>query len=158
MGAWRSDRRSLPTASTHPLEPLVGALARSLFAAEGDGLAAWDAVADELRTRFPRRARETLHEIDAAGYQVSRAAGTAVEPQHPGSMPGDSVDLEQNRHEAERFLRSGEPLLAYNVVQQALEAWPTDLRLRQLQSLALSLPARKKMRATADLRRPVPKY
>jgi class 3 adenylate cyclase len=39
---------------------------------------------------------------------------------------------------AERLLRMGEPLLAYNEVQQALESDPADFRLRQLQGLALT--------------------
>jgi class 3 adenylate cyclase/tetratricopeptide (TPR) repeat protein len=39
---------------------------------------------------------------------------------------------------AERLLRMGEPLLAYNELQQALELQPADFRLRQLQGLALT--------------------
>lgn len=39
---------------------------------------------------------------------------------------------------AEELLRSGEPLLAYDTVQQALENWPGDCRLRQLSGLALA--------------------
>ncbi len=40
--------------------------------------------------------------------------------------------------EAEHFLHAGEPLLAFNEVQQGLETWPESLRLRQLQGLALA--------------------
>src|SRR6186713_1889870 len=39
---------------------------------------------------------------------------------------------------AERQLRQGEPLTAYNTLQPALERWPVHLRLRQLQGLALA--------------------
>ena len=39
---------------------------------------------------------------------------------------------------AERQLRQGEPLTAYNTLQPALERWPAHLRLRQLQGLALA--------------------
>ena len=39
---------------------------------------------------------------------------------------------------AERQLRQGEPLTAYNTLQPALERWPDHLRLRQLQGLALA--------------------
>jgi hypothetical protein len=39
---------------------------------------------------------------------------------------------------AERQLRQGEPLTAYNTLQPALERWPGNLRLRQLQGLALA--------------------
>src|SRR5437773_4869640 len=38
----------------------------------------------------------------------------------------------------ERVLTQGEPLLAYDVVSAGLEIWPKDVRLRQLQGLALS--------------------
>ena len=38
----------------------------------------------------------------------------------------------------ERILAQGEPLLAYDVVSAGLKIWPDDLRLRQLQGLALS--------------------
>jgi hypothetical protein len=38
----------------------------------------------------------------------------------------------------ERVLAQGEPLLAYDVVSAGLGIWPKDVRLRQLQSLALS--------------------
>src|SRR4051812_13887684 len=38
----------------------------------------------------------------------------------------------------ETILGHGEPLLAYDVVTEALTLWPSDIRLRQLQGLALS--------------------
>ena len=39
---------------------------------------------------------------------------------------------------AEKVLAQGEPLLAYDVVSDALAQWPQDVRLRQLQGLALA--------------------
>lgn len=39
---------------------------------------------------------------------------------------------------AERHLKQGEPLSAYNALQPALERWPGHARLRQLQALALA--------------------
>lgn len=39
---------------------------------------------------------------------------------------------------AERHLRQGEPILAYNATQAGLARWPQHLRLRQLQGLALA--------------------
>jgi class 3 adenylate cyclase/tetratricopeptide (TPR) repeat protein len=39
---------------------------------------------------------------------------------------------------AEKFLRQGEPLLAYDVASEGLAIWPEDVRLRQLQGLALA--------------------
>lgn len=38
----------------------------------------------------------------------------------------------------ERILAQGEPLLAYDVVTASLTTWPKDIRLRQLQGLALA--------------------
>jgi class 3 adenylate cyclase len=38
----------------------------------------------------------------------------------------------------EQCLRQGEPLLAYNAVQEGLRAWPENLRLRQLMGLAVA--------------------
>ena len=39
---------------------------------------------------------------------------------------------------AEHDLERGEPLLAYNTAQSGLQQWPEDVRLRQLQALALA--------------------
>lgn len=39
---------------------------------------------------------------------------------------------------AEELLRQGEPLLAYDAIEQALGEWPKDCRLRQLRGLALA--------------------
>jgi len=39
---------------------------------------------------------------------------------------------------ADRHLRQGEPILAYNATQAGLAQWPQHLRLRQLQGLALA--------------------
>src|ERR1051325_1862651 len=39
---------------------------------------------------------------------------------------------------ADRHLKKGEPLLAYNALQDALARWPEHRRLRQLQALALA--------------------
>jgi hypothetical protein len=40
--------------------------------------------------------------------------------------------------EVEHFLGQGEPLLAYNSVQEGLSVWPESLRLRQLKALAVA--------------------
>ena len=45
--------------------------------------------------------------------------------------------LEFYRDLGQQALRVGEPLLAYDVLLEGLERWPRDLRLRQLQALAL---------------------
>src|SRR5438309_2361916 len=38
----------------------------------------------------------------------------------------------------ERILKQGEPLLAYDVISEGLKNYPTNVRLRQLQALALA--------------------
>jgi class 3 adenylate cyclase len=38
---------------------------------------------------------------------------------------------------ADQMLRLGEPLIAYDILVEALKEWPVDIRLRQLQALAL---------------------
>lgn len=53
-------------------------------------------------------------------------------------QPAPSGDLQSAVRAAEGFLRRGEPLLAYNVIQEGLLAWPESLRLRQLKGLALA--------------------
>ena len=40
--------------------------------------------------------------------------------------------------DVEGLLRMGKPLLAYDAIQQALEQWPDNIRLRQLRGLALA--------------------
>ncbi|HEY0802711.1 MAG TPA: tetratricopeptide repeat-containing protein, partial [Steroidobacteraceae bacterium] len=57
----------------------------------------------------------------------------------PDSNASPSPQLEAEAVDAvERHLREGEPLLAYNAVQEGLEAWPQNLRLRQLMGLAMA--------------------
>jgi hypothetical protein len=53
----------------------------------------------------------------------------------PPSSPGTEDALVA---EAERLLRQGEPLLAYNAAEAGLQRAPGHLRLRQLQALALA--------------------
>jgi len=121
------------------LGPLVLALARSRFAAQGQGLTAWETLEDSERGRHTEAARQILGEIRAAGYAITLPADTVPDltaVAHAAAK--DSEQADACRVQAERFLRSGEPLLAYNAVQEGLDKWPKDLRLRQLQSLALA--------------------
>ena len=57
----------------------------------------------------------------------------AAMPQPP--IPESEAEFVAN---AERLLRQGEPLLAYNVADTGLQRWPGLLRLRQLLALALA--------------------
>lgn len=52
--------------------------------------------------------------------------------------PPSPASPEELVAEAERLLRQGEPLLAYNCADTGLQRWPQHLRLRQLQALALA--------------------
>ncbi|MBA2743730.1 MAG: DUF4071 domain-containing protein, partial [Chthoniobacterales bacterium] len=45
---------------------------------------------------------------------------------------------ERYRDLAQAFLQHGEPLLAHDVVAEAIPRWPDDVRLRQLLGLALA--------------------
>lgn len=53
-------------------------------------------------------------------------------PDSPPSTSAVAVAL------TERHLQQGEPILAYNAAQDGLAQWPQQLRLRQLQALALA--------------------
>ena len=55
---------------------------------------------------------------------------------HAKSQPAPGVQPAIDA--VEQYLRQGEPLLAYNAVQEGLHAWPENLRLRQLKGLALA--------------------
>ena len=67
--------------------------------------------------------------------------GPATQPETPGSQaetPDSESIVSAAQVAAQKLLRMGEPLLAYNELQQALELKPADFRLRQLQGLALT--------------------
>lgn len=122
------------------LEPLIERLARWHYAASGDGLTSWEALPENERARCFSLARQTLSTIGGAGYAIERTesdeGATPSKDTTDGGQPDEN--LSECRGLAQRFLRSGDPLLAYNITQQGLESWPVDLRLRQLQSLALA--------------------
>lgn len=54
------------------------------------------------------------------------------------NLDGRSGSIEWYRQLAERLRELGEPLLAYDLVSEGLELWSADVRLRQLQGLALA--------------------
>ena len=55
------------------------------------------------------------------------------------SRPNDlSASPRTHQSLGEKVLRLGEPLVAYDVMTRGLELWPGDVRLRQLQALALA--------------------
>jgi len=52
--------------------------------------------------------------------------------------PEPPAELRSGIDAVELYLRQGEPLLAYNAVQDGLRNWPENLRLRQLKGLAIA--------------------
>ncbi len=87
-------------------------------------------------------AAEVLKAVVAMGFTISRRGSPAFATSARGvdstpqpAKPG--LDFEQCRLRAKNLLDEGEPLLAYDLVQEAL-ALADDLRLRQLKGLALA--------------------
>jgi class 3 adenylate cyclase len=66
-------------------------------------------------------------------HHATKSAGDGNE-----NGPPDQSLLTQTVRDAEKLLGMGEPLLAYNLLEQALVRLPDELRLRQLQGLALA--------------------
>jgi len=52
--------------------------------------------------------------------------------------PQQPPEAQSGIDSVEHYLRQGEPLLAYNAVQEGLRVWPGNIRLRQLKGLALA--------------------
>jgi len=73
---------------------------------------------------------------------MNKSPKTLIKPAHDATnRPGGNKHTSQSGaaiRDAESLLHEGEPLLAYNCIQQALDDWPEDVRLRQLKGLALA--------------------
>jgi hypothetical protein len=135
---------------------------------EHPGLVAYEELTEEEKDYDRRTALETIKAILSLGYRIeppdSRAApsGTAADA---GDVAGLLASLDQPaglnlktlvgawqshdpsrwasrpeiyRRLAERLLKLGESLIAYDVATEGRKGLPGDLRLRQLQALALS--------------------
>ena len=71
------------------------------------------------------------------GLEVARYNRSHEAPNWPACLVyGPRMTETQAIEEVDRHLRQGEPLLAYNAVQEGLALWPQNLRLRQLKGLA----------------------
>jgi class 3 adenylate cyclase len=85
----------------------------------------------------PAELRSIFADAIELGFEIRRAEPSPttdlVSPEGIGV-----ADLATARDRAEQLLRRGEPLLAYDLVGEALTRWPNDLRLHQLEGLALS--------------------
>lgn len=104
----------------------------------------------EAEKAYDRRAAmETVKTLVALGYRILPPlhGRTAVSEAFLGPLLNlwQARDLDQGARTpelyqklAERILEVGEPLVAYDVVTEGLGYWPPDVRLRQLQGLALA--------------------
>ncbi|HEX8098277.1 MAG TPA: TRAFs-binding domain-containing protein [Pyrinomonadaceae bacterium] len=121
----------------------------------------------ESEKQYDRKtATEALKAIIKLGYRLENPATEAeseAQPDADGAAPGqvpqnlDEFDLTglftvwqaRNREQwagnqeiyvrlGDRILKSGEPLLAHDVLTEGLKFWPASVRLRQLQALALA--------------------
>jgi len=129
--------------SAAPWPPqLVEHLARNLqdWRVQQERDVPWEALSEASRRTLCARATNLLDAVVAAGFTVVPATAEDRTSDTPTTAADSSVQeqVERWRDEAEQQLRVGEPLLAYNAVKQGLEACPQDLRLRQLEGLALA--------------------
>lgn len=107
-------------------------LARRLFELDRQGSIPWSKLSEAERASWRAQAEQCLLALNELGYGVEPPADPEA---------GNDEAAERARaavREAEKMLRLGEPLIAYNAVQQALEDAPGEFRLRQLKGLALA--------------------
>jgi class 3 adenylate cyclase len=108
---------------------LVEEIAAQLYRQETNDGTSWNKLGPAERDEWRNRAEQYTRAVTSLGYRVD----PAVQP-HPEER--NTVRLAAR--EAENLLGMGEPLLAYNALQNALAEHPADLRLRQLKGLALA--------------------
>ena len=123
----------MSTSASTPRNALqVEDLARQLHRQQAKKAVDWEALKASERDFWRRQAAESLAALATLGYEVEAGVIEA------GRADDDASAAHEAAEEAEELLRIGEPLLAYNALQQALEIQPKNQRLRQLKGLALS--------------------
>ncbi|MBD0325479.1 MAG: DUF4071 domain-containing protein [Pyrinomonadaceae bacterium] len=92
-----------------------------------------EAAADAVEIR-----KQPLAQAELAGHMkaMNVEALLAVWQSHAPDAWAEMPEL--YRALGNRILKLGEPLFAYDVLREGLSQWPTDVRLRQLQALALA--------------------
>ncbi len=113
---------------------LIDALAERLYAAEASAGLAWGHLPDPARRIWRKRAAaalESLRILRPGRFSLDSGTG-------PGSAAPAESESGQFIEDAERLLQAGEPLMAYNAVQQGLSLYPNLIRLRQLEGLSLA--------------------
>jgi tetratricopeptide (TPR) repeat protein len=111
------------------------ALARRLYEQQSLGTIAWSELPGPDKARWRAQARRCLCAMADLGYRVERPADPQVVQ---AAVERKAAEAQSAVREAEKLLRMGEPLLAYNAVEQALADRPGERRLRQLKGLALA--------------------
>ncbi|HEX8000336.1 MAG TPA: TRAFs-binding domain-containing protein [Pyrinomonadaceae bacterium] len=92
-----------------------------------------EATADAVEIRKqPLAEAELASHMKAMNLEALLALWQSHAPDSWAEMP------ELYRALGNRILKLGEPLFAYDVLREGLGQWPTDVRLRQLQALALA--------------------
>ena len=120
-----------PERSAKPREDL----ARQLFEQQSSGAISWRGLGDSERRLWQTQADRSLRALADLGYQLEQPADPLT-----ARAEADRVAARAQTAvcEAEKLLGMGEPLLAYNAIQQALADRPGKFRLRQLKGLALA--------------------
>jgi hypothetical protein len=120
----------MPQAST-----LGEDLASQLFERKSLGTITWRELAESEQLPWRQQAEQALQALTALGCRVEQSAD-------PLSLESASElateRMQAGIRDAEQLLHMGEPLLAYNTIQQALVDRPREPRLRQLKGLALA--------------------
>jgi hypothetical protein len=111
------------------------AVARRLYEQQRSGNVSWSELLDSDKAPWRARAAQSLRALVDLGYRVEQAADPVAAR---AAAERKAAQAQNAVCEAEKLLRMGEPLLAYNTVQQALADRPGECRLRQLKGLALA--------------------
>jgi hypothetical protein len=110
-------------------------LARQLFEQQSAAARSWCDLADSKKVRWRARAERSLRALSDLGYRVEQPVDPMIARAEAARAAARAQTAE---HAAEKLLHMGEPLLAYNAIQQALDERPGSARLRQLKGLALA--------------------
>jgi tetratricopeptide (TPR) repeat protein len=111
------------------------ALAKQLYERQLSGPISWSELPESDKAPWRAQAGRSLSALSDLGYRVERPADTSAART---AAERTATQAQTAICEAEKLLRMGEPLLAYNVVQEALADLPGNFRLRQLKGLALA--------------------
>lgn len=110
-------------------------VARRLYEQQRSGAVSWSELPDSDKVPWRAQARRSLCALADLGYRVERSTDRLAARD---AAKQRAAQAQTAVREAEKLLRMGEPLLAYNTVQQALADRPCERRLRQLKGLALA--------------------